>query len=206
MTAKLTTGGAARQNQIQYYLQGSVPSASLSSLHHRLQGLCDNAAGNNNNNFEDHEMVYNLKGSSSSVTFRVRRSLLSPDALWQMRYLGSPEGGGDKSRVASMRSCIEVATTDNISLFLEEIGFRFDHELVLKGRLYRKGPMRIAVSKIFKVPMRGDITRIQPLTDSHLVELTANTAVQQDPLAEEMKAFAEHLKPMTVLARSDLKT
>eukprot|EP00794_Sanderia_malayensis_P006926 gene6926-7704_t len=204
MAAKVASvvalGGASstRQSQIQYYLQGSVLSANHGALVHRLKGLADNVS-ENETTFEDHEMVYILKSGSSNVTFRVRRSILSPDSLWQIRYLGSPEGVGDRSRAAAMRTCIKVATTDNVSLFLEEIGFRFDHELVLKGHLFKKGKMRISVSKIFRVPNRGDVIRIQPLTDSYLVELTATSGVQQDDLAEEMKAFAEHLKPYPYL-------
>ena len=42
----------------------------------------------------------------------------------QVCYLGNPEGGGDKTRQASMRTCVEVSTSDNIALFLREIGFR----------------------------------------------------------------------------------
>lgn len=201
MAPKLPASSSSRQNQIQYYLQGSVLSSNVSPLTHRLKGLCDNTE--NGSEFEDHELVYNLRSGSSSVTFRIRKSLSSPDALWQIRYLGSPEGVGDKSRAASMRSCIEVAATDNVSLFLEEIGFRFDHELVLKGHIFKKGKMRISVSKIFKVPTRGDFIRIQPLTDSFFVELYATSPVQQDALAEELKTFAEHLKPMCSLERCD---
>ncbi|XP_065058718.1 mediator of RNA polymerase II transcription subunit 18-like [Rhopilema esculentum] len=202
MATKSGTMSAPRHNQIQYYLQGSVPSSNLDSLIQRLKGLCEMAA-ESDSVFEDHEMVYNLKGGSSNVTFRVRRSILAPNALWQLCYLGSPEGGGDKTRQASMRTCVEVAASDNVSLFLEEIGFRFDHELVLKGYCFRKGNMKIKVSKIYRVLSRGDVNRIQPLTDSHLVEMTANSTVQQDTIAEEIKAFGEHLKPITVLERAE---
>ena len=49
----------------------------------------------------------------------------------QLCYLGSPEGGGDETRQASMRTCVEVAASDNVSLFLEEIGFRLESQVSL---------------------------------------------------------------------------
>ena len=55
--AEMTSTSSVRQNQIQYYLQGSSPSANKDALLHRLRGLCDNAA-EADNLFEDHEMVY----------------------------------------------------------------------------------------------------------------------------------------------------
>ena len=45
---------------------------------------------------------------------------------------GSVEGI-DKNRAASMRSCIEVDASENITSFLENMGFQFDYETILKG-------------------------------------------------------------------------
>ena len=57
MAAKAGLQSVPRQNQIQYYLQGTVKSASLSSLIQRLKGLCERAA-EKDCVFEDHEMIY----------------------------------------------------------------------------------------------------------------------------------------------------
>ena len=46
--------------------------------------------------------------------------------------LGSVEGI-DKNRAASMRSCIEVDASENITSFLENMGFQFDYETILRG-------------------------------------------------------------------------
>lgn len=50
-----------------------------------------------------------------------------------------------------MRSSIDVATTPTIVDFLTEMGFRMDFEYILRGYMFRKGRMKITVSKIFKV-------------------------------------------------------
>ncbi|XP_057316163.1 mediator of RNA polymerase II transcription subunit 18-like [Hydractinia symbiolongicarpus] len=194
------------KNQIQYVLAGSVPASNLKFLLHRLRGLCEQAAVSDNC-FEDHEAVYTIKSSttsSSSVSFRVRRSLAHTDAPHQVRYLGAVEGN-DKNRAATMRNCIEVDTNDSITSFLEQIGFQFDHETILRGFLFRKGAMRITVSRLHKIPEKGVFSNMLPMTDSYLVELTLNTLVQQDSLCLEMRAFAEHLKPIVLLEKIEPK-
>jgi len=196
-----------QENQIQYILTGSVPSSNLKYLLHRLKGLCDQAAVNENC-FEDHEAVYIMKGSSSSTTssvsFCIRRSLIHSHAPHQLRYLGSVEGM-DKNRAASMRTCIEVNTSDNVTSFLENMGFQFEYETILRGYLFRRGPMKITVSRIHKIPEKSIFTNALPMTDSYLVDLTLNTLVQQDSLCEDMKTFAENLKPLVALDKLEVK-
>ena len=104
-----------------------------------------------------------------------------------------------------MRSCIEVDATDNIIPFLEYIGFQFDHETTLRGYLFKKGRMKICVSKLHKIPEKGKFQNAMQMTDSFLVEMTLSTLVQQDSLCDEMKAFAEYLKPIVVLDKLDQK-
>ncbi|XP_066934658.1 mediator of RNA polymerase II transcription subunit 18-like [Clytia hemisphaerica] len=194
------------RNQIQYILVGSVPTGNLKFLLHRLRGLCEEAALQDKY-FEDHESVYVMKDSSNSSKnfhLRVRRSLIQSDAPHQLRYLGTSETG-DKSRAASMRSCIEVDCTENIRAFLEHIGFQFDHETILRGYLFKKGRMKICVSRLHKIPEKGVFQNAMQMTDSYLVEVTLNTLVQQDSLCEDMKAFAEYLKPIVVLDKLDQK-
>jgi len=66
----------------------------------------------------------------------------------------SGQFSGDKSRPTILRNSIDVATTPTIVDFLTEMGFRMDFEYILRGYMFRKGRMKITVSKIFKV---GDI-------------------------------------------------
>ena len=48
-----------RQNQLEYFLQGSVGKDSVNTLLHRLRGLCDGAS-KQVATFADREMVYTL--------------------------------------------------------------------------------------------------------------------------------------------------
>lgn len=48
-----------RQNQLEYFLQGSVGKDSVNTLLHRLRGLCDGAS-RQVATFVDHEMVFIL--------------------------------------------------------------------------------------------------------------------------------------------------
>ena len=50
---------ATRSQQLEYFLQGSLEESSLSSLRHRLKGLCDPST--THNKFADHEIVYGLR-------------------------------------------------------------------------------------------------------------------------------------------------
>lgn len=182
-----------RQNQLEYFLQGSIGKDSVHTLLHRLRGLCDGVS-RQVTTFGDHEMVFTLGNSSSNISFRVRHSLDDPKAPWQLRYVGQSEMG-DKSRSTLLRSCVEVSTSDNLITFLKELGFKYESEFVLKGYYFVKGHMRIIVSQVCRVINVNDPQSAQPISDSYLVEISLMTTVQQDTLAEEIKAFAELLKP-----------
>lgn len=131
---------------------GSVLDHSLESLIHRLRGLCDNMEPET---FLDHEMVFLLKGQQASpFVLRARRSMDRAGAPWHLRYLGQPEMG-DKNRHALVRNCVDIATSENLTDFLMEMGFRMDHEFVAKGHLFRKGIMKIMVYKIFRILVPG---------------------------------------------------
>lgn len=53
-----------RQNQLEYFLQGSIGKDSVHTLLHRLRGLCDGVS-RQITTFGDHEMVFTLGKSSS---------------------------------------------------------------------------------------------------------------------------------------------
>ena len=77
------------------------------------------------------------------------KSSSSSNTPWQLRYLGQPEVG--QQRPTLVRSCYDIACSDNAVEFLTNLGFRLDWEYVSKGLIFRKGRMKITVSKIFKI-------------------------------------------------------
>lgn len=190
-----------RQNQLEYFLQGSVGKESVTTLLHRLRGLCDGAS-RQFATFADHEILYTLGSPASSVSLRARHSLDDPKAPWQLRYVGQSEMG-DKSRSTLLRSCVEVSTSDNLTTFLKELGFRYENEFVLKGYYFIKGHMRTTVSQVCRVAGVNDPQSSHPISESYLVEISLMTTVQQDTMADEIKAFAEHLKPLVHLEKID---
>lgn len=58
---------------------------------------------------------------------------------------------GDKARPTIVRSSVDVAVTPSILEYLTELGARIEFEYVARGYMFRKGRMKITVSKIFKV-------------------------------------------------------
>ncbi|KAI7806497.1 mediator of RNA polymerase II transcription subunit 18 [Triplophysa rosa] len=200
VTVMPVTGGAI--NMMEYLLQGSVLDQSLESLLHRLRGLCDDMEPES---FADHELVYLLRGQQGNpFILRARRSLLKPTSPWHLRYLGQPEVG-DKSRHALVRNCVDVAASHSLPDFLNEMGFRMDHEFAAKGHLFRKGQMKIVVSKLSRVHVPGNLENTEPLSLSYLVELSVLAPAGQDTVSEDMKSFAEQLKPLVHLEKIDPK-
>ena len=93
--------------------------------------------------------------SGLTVLLRARRSLSHPTAPWHLRYLGQPEVG-DKSRNALVRNCVDVAASHSLPDFLNEMGFRMDHEFVAKGHIFRRGVLKVVVSKLSRVLVPGN--------------------------------------------------
>ncbi|XP_043931615.1 mediator of RNA polymerase II transcription subunit 18 [Protopterus annectens] len=200
VTVMPVTGGSV--NMMEYLLQGSILDSSLDSLLHRLRGLCD---GMEPETFVDHEMVFLLKGHQGSpFMLRARHSLDKTDMPWHLRYLGQPEMG-DKNRHALVRNCVDIATSDNLSEFLQEMGFRMDHEFVAKGHIFRKGIMKVVVCKIYRILISGNTDNIEPLSLSYLVELSIVAHAAQDSVSDDMRNFAEQLKPLVNLEKVDPK-
>ncbi|XP_044291057.1 mediator of RNA polymerase II transcription subunit 18 isoform X2 [Varanus komodoensis] len=200
VTMMPVTGGTI--NMMEYLLQGSILDQSLESLLHRLRGLCDNIEPET---FLDHEMVFLLKGQQASpFVLRIRRSMDKPGTPLHLRYLGQPEMG-DKNRHALVRNCVDIATSENLTDFLVEMGFRMDHEFVAKGHVFRKGIMKIVVYKVYRILMPGNTDNIEPLSLSYLVELSIVAPAGQDMVSDDMRSFAEQLKPLVHLEKIDPK-
>merc|ERR1712223_1901297 len=211
----------------EYLLQGSILDNHVEVLTHRLRGLCNNVGAGKDEQFSEREMVFSIRVASGGpntsaqpvTTLRVRKSELTPEKTdqngdkqsppWQLRYLGQPEIG--EKRPTLVRSCYDIACSDNAVDFLTQLGFRLDYEFAAKGR------MKITVSKIFKIvqpepfpggPQPATTTpategNLEPLSGSHLVELSVQTHSGDDAVTEDMKNFAEQLKPVIFLDKID---
>lgn len=59
--------------------------------------------------------------------------------------------------------------------------------------------MKVTVSKIFK----GGPSPNEPISQSYIVELSILAASGQDAIAEEIRNFAEQLKPLVQLEKID---
>lgn len=192
----------------EYLLQGSVLDQYVEVLLHRLRGLCDNV-DTGPESFHDHELCLTLQGITPGgpvLPLRVRRALDVPDAPWQLRYIGQHELG-DKNRPTVVRSSIDMACSSTVLDFLTALGCRIDFEYISRGYMFRKGRMKVTVSKIFKVG--GMATKpgesVEPISQSYLVELSVLAPSGQDAIAEDMRVFAEQLKPLVHLEKIDYK-
>ncbi|XP_066141511.1 mediator of RNA polymerase II transcription subunit 18 [Euwallacea fornicatus] len=192
----------------EYLLQGSVLDQYVEVLLHRLRGLCDNV-DSGPESFHDHELCYSLRANNANtpmvLPLRVRRSLEKADAPFQLRYVGQQELG-DKNRPTVVRSCIDMACSATIIDFLTELGCRLDFEYIARGYMFRKGRMKVTVSKIFKMnPMSNKPEGIEAISQSYLVELSVQAPSGQDAIAEDMRIFAEQLRPLVQLEKIDYK-
>lgn len=191
----------------EYLLQGSVLDVAVEVLLHRLRGLCDNV-DSGPESFNDHELCLSLRSppQGAPLVLRVRRALDVPDAVWQLRYVGQYELG-DKNRPTIVRSSLDMACSSTIVDFLTELGCRIDYEYIVRGYMFRKGRMKVTVSKIFKM---GNISNkpsegVEPISQSYLVELSVLAPSGQDAIAEDMRIFAEQLRPLVQLEKIDYK-
>jgi mediator of RNA polymerase II transcription subunit 18 len=198
-----TMRSSAVLNQ-EYLLQGSIVDAHRDLLLHRLTALCD-SVDTGTEKFHDHEIVYSLKATPAvpAVILRVRHALDRPEEPWHIRYVGQADAG-DRSRHTLLRSCIDIGVSENVQQFLSQMGFGIDFEYVVKGYLFRKGRLKVTVSKILKVQTPGNTESAdQPFTGSYLVELSVVATYGQDQIQEDMKNFAEQLKPLVLLEKID---
>ncbi|XP_062514891.1 mediator of RNA polymerase II transcription subunit 18-like [Corticium candelabrum] len=191
----------------EYKTQGTIQRQGLGQLLHRLRGLCDRAA-DGGTRFREHEMFFKISGSISGstpapVSCRIRRSLNNERAPWHLRYYG-PADTAIKSPIILVRNCIELTTTDALPQFLQEMGFVLQQECVFEGWLFLKGPFKVCVFSISKMPVRSDTTNTEEIP-AMIVDVTATAVagVEQDAVVHEMNSLAEHLKPLVMLKKPD---
>ncbi|XP_046740106.1 mediator of RNA polymerase II transcription subunit 18 [Diprion similis] len=208
-TAMDSLNAAVKSNIIpnqEYLLQGSVMDSAVEVLLQRLRGLCDNV-DSRPETFRDHEMCFSIRRGpppEQSLLLRVRRALDHQDMPWQLRYIGQPELG-DKSRPTIVRSSIDIATSSTVVEFLTELGCRLDFEYIVQGYMFRKGRMKVTVAKIFKMVQVKIPDNVEPISQSYLVELSVLAPRGQDAIAEDMRIFAEQLRPLVQLEKIDYK-
>ncbi|XP_011500368.1 PREDICTED: mediator of RNA polymerase II transcription subunit 18 [Ceratosolen solmsi marchali] len=186
----------------EYFLQGSILDSAVEVLLHRLRGLCDNV-DTGPETFHDHEMCFSIRRGPPPelpLFLRVRRALDYPDMPWQLRYIGQPELG-DKSQPTVVRSSLDIATSNTVVEFLTELGCRLDFEYIIRGYMFRKGRMKVTVSKIFKMNQGKLPDGMEPMSQSYLVELSVLAPSGQNAIAEDIRIFAEQLKPLVQLEK-----
>ncbi|XP_043275527.1 mediator of RNA polymerase II transcription subunit 18 [Venturia canescens] len=209
ISAMDSLGAAVNSNIIpnqEYLLQGSVLDSAVEILLHRLRGLCDNV-DSGPETFHDHEMCFSIRRApppEQPLLLRVRRALDCQDMPWQLRYIGQPELG-DKTRPTIVRTSIDIATSNTVVEFLTELGCRLDFEYIVRGYMFRKGRMKVTVSKIFKMIPGKLPESVEAISQSYLVELSVLAPSGQDAIAEDMRIFAEQLRPLVQLDKIDYK-
>ncbi|MCL4126143.1 UNVERIFIED_CONTAM: hypothetical protein GTU68_038839 [Idotea baltica] len=190
-----------------FVVLGSVLDSAVDVLLDRLRGLCD-CSDTPPEVFHDHEVVFILKDfnapptqvpQSQGVMLRIRRALNKPSLPWQLRYTGQPEIG---SRPAILRNCLDIPVSQNVCEFLQELGAKVDHEFITKGSIMRKGRIKVTVFKMFKV---SNEQNLEPLTMSYLVEVSVLTTRTDEAVADELRAFADQLKPLAQLEKLDYR-
>lgn len=188
----------------EYLLQGSIVDSAVDHLIHRLKGLCDNVDAGLEQ-FNDLEVCLSLRppNQMQPLLLRVRRALdQDKNNPFQLRYIGQPEL--DRARPTLVRSSIDMGCTSTVLEFLTELGCRVDFEYISRGYMFRKGRMKITVAKIIKItPGKQEMN--EPISQSYLVELSVLAPTGQDAIGDEMRAFAEQLKPLVQLDKIDYK-
>uniref|UniRef100_A0A1A9X033 Mediator of RNA polymerase II transcription subunit 18 n=1 Tax=Glossina brevipalpis TaxID=37001 RepID=A0A1A9X033_9MUSC len=186
----------------EYLLQGSIIESAVDHLLHRLRGLCDNVE-TSPETFHDLEVCMSMRQQNAQVPINLRvRRALDREMPYQLRYIGHPEI--DRSRPTLVRSSLDVGCTSTVLEFLTELGCRLEYEYISQGYMFRKGRMKITVAKIFKI-MPGKPHDSEPVCQSYLVELSVVAPNGQDSIGDEMRAFAEQLKPLVQLEKIDYK-
>lgn len=173
----------------EYLLQGSVLDDSVDILLHRLRGMCDNSE-EGLIKFREHEIVYVMR----EVSVRVRKQLHNPEQPYTLCYIGNPEIG---NRPTTVRTCVEVNCTQNVSAFLHELGFTVDYEFIRYGWLFKRNRLKATVAKICRVEPPSQISR------SHLVEVSTISSSSNEQAATEIQSFSEQLKPLVSLDKID---
>lgn len=188
----------------EYLLQGSVLDDSVDILLHRLRGMSDNSE-KGLVKYKEHETIYSIREPSSTTQFvsvRVRRQLLNPEQPYTLCYLGNPEIG-DRNRLTTVRTCVEVNCSQSVCAFLKELGFVVEFEFVHQGFIFRRNRLKATVSKVYKLISPANTEQLSPITKSHLIEVSTISGSSNEQAANDVHMFAEQLKPLVCLDKID---
>jgi len=192
------------QNTQECFLQGSIFDQHVNQLHDRLRGLCDNVQPFS---FIDHERTYFMKTMQQTVPIIVKASRAiskfpSTPGPWQLKYYGTIDSGS-RNKAAMTRSVVTVACNKNPDDFLKELGFTLQYEVQLRGKLYRKGNIKIVVAKLMS--KNFDDSKYENIAQSNLVEISAPATARDEKVSIELKNFAQNLRPIVHLDKIDPK-
>jgi mediator of RNA polymerase II transcription subunit 18 len=138
------------------------------------------------------------------ISLRVRHALDKPTLPYILRYVSKPEI--NESNPTAIRTCIDVAVTNNVVEFITMMGFRMDYDFIARGYMFKKGAIKVSVIKIFKLKYTKKCCEpnLETLTRSYLVEASIMAPTGQVVEAEEIRLFAEKLRPIVHLEKIDL--
>jgi len=211
LSAIETLNSAMKSNIVpnqEYLLQGSILDTGVEILLHRLRGLCDNTDVGMEP-FHDHEACFVLFNPSTTqpsqpLTLRVRRAVDDTVSPWHLRYVGQAELG-DKNRPTMVRNVLDIGVGSDIVEFLKELGCRREFDFITKGFIFRKGRLKIIVGKLYRYESGKAPHELEPVTQSHYVEMSVVTPTGQDVVGEDMRNLAEQLKPLVNLDKVDMR-
>lgn len=86
-----------------------------------------------------------------------------------------------------MRNQVTVGCSENVTSFLTELGFRASFEFLNKGYLYRKGRLKIVVSKLCQMKEPGKTEDTIPMNNSHMVEASITVPAGSEDPGQELK-------------------
>ena len=82
-------------------------------------------------------LAYSQGTTSVPLNLRLRRTIdpaiaSTGEVPWQLRYIGQPEIGNNRPTI--VRSCYDIACSENAVEFLAELGCRLEFEYIAKGK------------------------------------------------------------------------
>uniref|UniRef100_A0A7E4W023 Mediator of RNA polymerase II transcription subunit 18 n=1 Tax=Panagrellus redivivus TaxID=6233 RepID=A0A7E4W023_PANRE len=174
-------------------LYASIFDQHKDQLIERLKGMVDPLS----TTFVEHEMVFSMKSTEGpDVQLRLRRRFNLD--VWHLRYIGTPIS--DDKLPAVCRSSIDsVMYTRDMMRFVRNLGFRLVYELVLKGAIFTRGPIKVLVYKPFTTDQPGNYSNdlLKPVGDCNVAE--ASLPVENEKTmkySKLLKDFTDQLLPL----------
>mmetsp|Transcript_23586 Transcript_23586/g.40573 ORF Transcript_23586/g.40573 Transcript_23586/m.40573 type:complete len:238 (+) Transcript_23586:14-727(+) len=163
----------------EFIMQGFIAGQKLQELLSTLRGLCYAE--------EKQCSLWELMYKHDIPTvpeLQARVYLDEEKPVWVLRYLGRIMNR--KDHPATIKSVVDVRTSDNLLNFFSALGYKLDFELIRRGYLFRtsKG-ITVTVCRIFKLQERHAIDKAQPLDSEQETWVVQLTAVANKEIFEE---------------------